>query len=260
VSADGARWLLVNASPDVREQLTQIPRASPAKGVMRDVPVEGVILTDAELDHSIGLLLMREGRALTVHATAGTAEVLERDSRILPTVRAFAAVSVVPLPIDQELTVRDRAGNDVGLTIEAFAVSGDAPRFAASGASGLSVGLMVRDGAGAVAAYIPGCGAIDAPVRKRLSRADAVLFDGTFWSDDEMIALGISSSRGRDMGHVPIAGIDGSLSVLAGLQARVRIYTHINNTNPILIEDSPERRAVDGAGVTVGVDGMMVEL
>jgi len=259
VSADGHRWLLINASPDVREQIARIPRHPPATAI-RDVPVEAVAVTDAELDHSIGLLLLREARGLSLYATAPATSVLDRDSRILPTVRAFGPVSVTPLTLGSPVAVLDRAGADTALTLEAFAVQGDPPRFATTDAPGLTVGLSVRHSGGSTLVYVPGCGAMDETVVERLRAADAVLFDGTFWRDDEMIALGISPSRARDMGHVPISESDGSLAVLSRLAAPTRVYTHINNTNPILIEDSAPRRAVEAAGVQVGFDGLEIDL
>lgn len=257
LSGDGLGWLLVNASPDVREQLSRIPRAAPAPGVARDVPIEGVVLTDAELDHTLGLLLLREGRALTVYATQAVIDVLERDSRILPTMRAFGGVSLVTLPLDHPVAMVDRAGQAMGLTIEAFAVHGDAPRFATTDRCGATVGLMLRDASNTTTAYIPGCGELSASLIGRLEQARTILIDGTFWSDDELIKLGISPYRAREMGHVPISGDDGSLAILTALKARPTVvYTHINNTNPILLEDSAERRAVDAAGVLVGRDGL----
>jgi pyrroloquinoline quinone biosynthesis protein B len=261
VSSDGVRWFLINASPDVREQMARVRRPAPASGVVRDVSIEGVVLTDAELDHTIGLLLLREARDLTVYATNAVTAVLDRDSRILPTLRAFARVQVVPLTLDRAIPMRDRHGTEVGLTVEAFAVGGDAPRFASADTAGAevagsTVGLTIRDARGGTAVCVPGCAAIDESLVDRLRSAGAVLFDGTFWSDDELTALGISALSARAMGHIPIAGAGGSLSILAELPAPTRVYTHINNTNPILIEDSPERRAVLREGVTVGMDGM----
>jgi pyrroloquinoline quinone biosynthesis protein B len=256
VSSDGQRWLLINASPDVREQIGRIPGGRPARDEIRHVPVDAVAVTDAELDHTIGLLVLREARAMTVYATGAATAVLERDSRILPTVQAFATVTLGSLVLDAPVAVRGRAGVEIGLTLEAFAVAGDAPRFASVAGPGSTVGLMIRDRSGSTAVYIPGCGAMDAVVTQRLRRADLVLFDGTFWSDDELVALGVSTQHARAMGHLPISGSEGSLSELATLPASTRVYTHINNTNPILIEDSPERRAVDAAGVVVGADGM----
>jgi pyrroloquinoline quinone biosynthesis protein B len=260
VSPDGARWFLVNASPDVREQIGRLPAhqpASPGLVGVRQIPIARLVVTDAELDHTLGILLLREARALTVLATDAVAHVLEHDTRIFPILRAFGTVTVDPLPLDQPVPLNGPGGTPSGLTLEAVAVPGHAPRFASQHEHGPTVGLLIRDtAAGTTLAYVPGCGAIDDAVARRLAAADAVLFDGTFWSDDEMSGRGISHSTARAMGHIPIAGPDGSLATMARLPARVRVYTHINNTNPILVEDSPERQAVHDAGVIVGDDGM----
>jgi pyrroloquinoline quinone biosynthesis protein B len=251
VSPDGESWFLCNASPDVRDQLRWVLRGVvPAAGAYRHVPIQAVILTDAELDHTLGLALLREARALRVYATEAVEQVLEQDSCLLPTTRAFANVAVTRMVLDRQTPLGEH------LTIEAFAVPGDPPRFARESHPGHTVGLLIRETATQKSlAFVPGCGAIDDPVREKLAAADLVLFDGTFWSNDELIALGISPSTARDMGHVPISGPDGSLKALATLGAKHRVYTHINNSNPILIEDSPERRAVIDAGLIVGADG-----
>lgn len=251
VSVDGERWYLCNASPDVRDQLRWVTRGfTPAPGSYRHVPIEAVILTDAELDHTLGLALLREARSLTVYATEAVEHVLDQDSCLLPTTRAFAQVTVNRLSLDNETVLPG------GLTVEAFTVPGDAPRFARSSIPGHTVGLVIRESATQKSVvFVPGCGAIDDHVREKLTRADLVLFDGTFWSDNELVALGISKSTARDMGHVPISGDGGSLRMLASITAARRVYTHINNSNPILIEDSPERRAVIDAGLIVGTDG-----
>jgi len=264
VSADGRRWFLVNASPDVREQLARLPLPSPPAGgsrLTRHVPIEGVVLTDAELDHSLGIALLREARRLRVYATAAVSDTLERDSRLLPVTRAFADVAVTELVLTVPVALHLTDGAESGLTVEAFAVPGDPPRFASGNLAGHTVGLLFRDGAGATCAYVPACGALDDSLLARLARASLVLFDGTFWSADELVALGIGDRRAQDMGHVPIGGLGddgtrgGSLERLATLPGWV-VYTHINNTNPVLIEDSPQRSAVEGAGLTVGEDGM----
>jgi pyrroloquinoline quinone biosynthesis protein B len=258
VSPDGARWFLINASPDVRDQLARLRSAgSIPAATVRHVPIEAVLLTDAELDHSLGIVLLREARSLALYATDAVARVLEHDSRVLPMTRAFATVTVSPLPIDQPVPLHDRIGAASGLTAEAFTVRGDPPRFASDHAPGHTVGLVIRDVAtGGCLAYVPGCGAMDEAVVRRLRAADAVLFDGTFWRDDELSALGISPHSARSMGHVPIDGPDGSLAVLASLPAAIRVYTHINNSNPVLIEDSAPRAAVHAAGLIVGDDGL----
>jgi pyrroloquinoline quinone biosynthesis protein B len=258
VSADGERWFLFNASPDVREQLHWLtPRGiGPAPGSSRYVPIEAVVFTDAELDHTMGLALLREARALRVYATEAVEAVLERDSRLLPVTRAFADVRMDRLALHRLVTLVDRSGAPTPLTVETFAVAGDPPRFADEARPGHTVGLIVRDSAGGGSvAFVPGCGAIDGALRASLAGAGLILFDGTFWTDDELITLGISTSTARAMGHVPISGPDGSLAVLAGMTDARRVYTHINNSNPILVEDSPQRRAVSDAGIIVGVDG-----
>lgn len=275
VSSDGTRWFLVNASPDVREQLARLPTPTPTPtpnptplgrakgGSVRHVPFEAVLLTDAELDHSLGVVLLREAGTISLYATDAVARVLEHDSHVLPTARAFATVTVAPLPMDEVVPLRDRHAAESALTVEAFAIRGDPPRFARHDEPGHTVGLLIRDkAAGTTLVYVPGCAALDAPVLEHLRRADGVLFDGTFWTDDELSTLGISALSARQMGHLPISGPGGSLEALAKLPARVRvrIYTHINNSNPILIEDSAARMTVEAAGVRVGDDGMAFTL
>ena len=259
MSADGERWFLLNASPDVREQLGRLGLPAP-RGV-RHVPVEGVVLTDAELDHTLGLVLLREARRLQVSATDAVRRVIEDDSRLLPVTRAFAEVSVTELMPDRptELCYRDGAGS--GLRVTCFPVPAGPPRFAREERPNHTVGLVIRDDrTGGTCAFIPGCGGLDEPLMARLAVADLVLFDGTFWTDDELVRLGIGERTAREMDHLPISGPDGSLARLRTLPARQRVYTHINNTNPMLIEDGPERRQVEQAGLQVGLDGMRFTL
>jgi pyrroloquinoline quinone biosynthesis protein B len=247
--------------------VARLPGVAVAPDAVRHVPVEGVVFTDAELDHTLGLALLREGRKLAVWATPQVARILEEDSRLLTTTRAFADVALHALaPGAPAVPLRYRDGAPSGLTVEAFVVAGDPPRFARSVAPdepGHTVGLVVRDAAGGTLAYAPGCGALDDAIVARLAEADVVLLDGTFWRDDELIALGVSASRAADMGHAPISGAGGSLARLTSLPPRPSrrvAYVHINNTNPILLEDSRERRAVEDAGVIVASDGITFEL
>ncbi len=257
VSSDGRRWFLLNASPDVHRQLMLLDGVAPA-GV-RHVPVEGIVATDAELDHTLGIALLREARELQLYASQAVLEVLQDDSRLLPVTRAFAKVSVTELPLDRTVALRYRDGTDAGLRVTPFAVQGDPPRFARREVPGHTVGLMI-EGPGGAAAFVPGCGALSAGLLARLARADLLLFDGTFWSDRELLDLGVSERTARQMDHLPISGDDGSLAALRQLPCRQRVYTHINNSNPILLEDSPERRAVESAGLVVGDDGMRFTL
>lgn len=259
VSADGARWFLLNASPDVREQLGRLE--APAPRDLRHVPVEGIVVTDAELDHTLGIALLREARRLRVYGTAAVLAILAEDSRVLPVTQAFAEVALTTLTPGQATGLRYLDGEESGLVVTPVAVAGDPPRFARQAGMGHTVGMWISQrGVAGTAAFVPGCGAVDPDLRQRLAGADIVLFDGTFWTDDEMVRLGLSERTARQMDHLPISGPGGSLETLANLPCRHRVYTHINNSNPMLLEDSPERRTVEGAGVVVGMDGMRFSL
>jgi len=256
VSRDGRRWFLLNASPDVREQLAWLPTNGPP-ATIRHVPVEGVFLTDAEIDHSMGIVLLREAGVLPLFATQAIQSVLTNDSRFLTVARAFADMPVTDLPLDQSIEVSYRDGARSGLTVEAFVVPAGPPRFAASAERGHTVGLLVREkDTRRSCAFVPGCGDLTSSLAGRLAQADVLLFDGTFWRDDELGALGIGTRTAREMDHLPISGTSGSLTWLATLPCQHRVYTHINNTNPILLEASYERAAVEQAGVTIGYDGL----
>lgn len=255
VSADGVRWFLCNASPDVREQLGRL--TSDPGEAMRHVPLDGVVLTDAELDHTVGLALLREGRDLAVYCTPAVERILTEDSAILAVTRAFASVRVTPLAPGRAVPLAGASGAPSGLTAEAFVVAGDPPRFARADEAGHTVGLVIRDEAGATFAYLPGCGALDGALLDRLAGAELVVIDGTFWSEDELVRLGLSDRLARQMGHQPVGGPDGTLERLRALAARTTVvYSHINNSNPVLVEDAPERLAVSAAGCVVGDDGM----
>jgi pyrroloquinoline quinone biosynthesis protein B len=259
VSADNVRWFLLNASPDVHRQLATLMQGPPPAGA-RHVPVEGVVVTDAELDHTLGIVLLREGRRLQLWGTCAALATLECDSRLLPVTRAFAEVAVNELPLETSVPLRYRNGEESGLSVEAFVVPAGPPRFATRDERGHTVGLVVREVDGGTLAYAPACGGLDEELLASLSRSDLVLFDGTFWTDDELIALGIGDRTARQMDHLPLSGPGGSLERLASLPVKQRVYVHINNTNPILVEDSPERFAVEQAGLAVGMDGMQFRI
>lgn len=258
ISSDGKRWFLLNASPDVHRQLTHLNGFAPEG--MRYVPIEGIVPTDAELDHTLGVALLREARQLQLYATSAVLEVLKEDSRLLPVTQAFAQVQITELPLEQRVSLRYRDGSEAGISLTAFPVQGDPPRFARRENTGHTVGLMIETAGGSKAAFVPGCGALEPGLLARLAGADLLLFDGTFWTDTELVSLGISQRTARQMDHTPISGPDGSLAVLRTLPCRQKVYTHINNSNPILIEDSPERMEVVSAGLMVGDDGMRFSL
>jgi pyrroloquinoline quinone biosynthesis protein B len=225
------------------------------------VAVEGIVATDAELDHTLGIVLLREARRLHLYATAAVRSILESDSRLLPITGAFADVTVTELPLDAQVPLSYRDGEPSGIMVQAFSVPAGPPRFASRSAAGHTVGLTLEDMAsGGRCAFVPGCGELESSLLQRLGATDLLLFDGTFWSDDELKTLGIADRSAREMDHLPISGPDGSLTRLAGLGAPQKVYTHINNTNPMLVEGSPERRAVAAAGIEVGFDGMSFSL
>jgi pyrroloquinoline quinone biosynthesis protein B len=255
ISADGERWFLLNASPDIRAQLSCLPGMKP-QGV-RHVPIQGIVTTDAELDHSLGIVLLREARWLQLYSTPAVHSILQHESPLLSLTRAFAEVEVTEMSTEIQLPLRYRGGESSGITVEPFTVPAGPPRFAPNAGDGHTIGLTLRDeDTGGSCTFVPGCAELDESLLARFESTDLLLFDGTFWSDDELIRLGISDRRARQMDHIPLSGADGSLAQLAELTRPQKVYTHINNTNPILMEDSVERDLVEAAGLRVGRDGM----
>jgi len=224
---------------------------------VRHVPVEGILVTDAELDHTLGIVLLRESRFLHLYLTGPVESILRTDTRILPVTRSFAEITVTEMQLCERTALHYRDGEASGLWVTPLAVAAGPPRFATTSEEGHTVGFVIEDeSTGGSCAYVPGCGDLSQTLLDRLGDTDLVLFDGTFWSDDELITLGISDRRARDMDHLPVSGPDGSLIRLSAIARPQKLYTHINNTNPMLLERSPERAAVDRVGVTVGSDGM----
>jgi pyrroloquinoline quinone biosynthesis protein B len=249
-------WFLVNASPDARQQLEAI--TDPHRDGVRSPPMAGVLLTDAEIDHTAGLLLLRESASpVRVYGEAGVESALRRGYPVLPMLERYCGLEWRTLESDR---VSPLEGSS--LTVEPFDTGGDAPRYLdGSGIELTASGFIFRDRAGGgVVTYAPGLARLDDAVLARLAASDLVLVDGTFWRDDELAVLGISTRSARDMGHLPLSGSDGTLETLAGLDRPRKALVHINNTNPILLEDSPERAAVLRAGLEVAYDGLEVEL
>jgi pyrroloquinoline quinone biosynthesis protein B len=241
IRGDDGPWFLVNASPDARQQLeTLTPR--PAGGV-RASPIAGVLLTDAEIDHTAGLLALRESPTpLRVYGEAGLERALAHT--VLRMLERFAGVDWQRLEPGRATALEGSS-----LTVELFQTAGDA------------TGMVFRDGAtGGVATYAPGLPGLDDDILARFAGSDLVLVDGTFWHEDDLARHGISARSARDMGHLPLAGPGGTLAALARLERPRKVLVHINNTNPILLDDSPERAEVERAGVEVAYDGLEVEL
>ena len=253
VSADYRRWFLLNASPDVRAQIESFPALHP-RGV-RESPLAAVLLTDGELDHTLGLLLLREADDLEVHATVAVHDTLYTGTSLLRTLGAFARVEWRPVVTGKEAPLAD------GLSYLAFDVPTNKRARFGTGEEGVVVGYRITDGrTGRRLVYLPGAQELTASVLAHLDGCTCLLFDGTCWQDDELIQLGIASKTSRDMGHLPISGTEGSLEQLVPLPIERKIYIHINNTNPILIEDSPERRIVEEHGLEVAADGLELEI
>jgi pyrroloquinoline quinone biosynthesis protein B len=255
VTLDGEHFVLLNASPDLREQIAATPALQPRED-LRGSPIAAVVLTGGEVDQTAGLLALRERHAFAVHASGETLHTI--------------AANPIFNALGSDLVTRHACAIDVpfepvaGLTAELFKVpgkvplwlEGDDPELAAE--TEANVGVELAAG-GRRLVFVPGCAAVTPALAARLARADVLMFDGTLFHDDEMIASRTGTKTGRRMGHLPIAGEGSSLAALGGLDAR-RIYIHINNTNPIRVAGSPERRKVEAAGWEIAEDGLKIEL
>lgn len=267
VSSDGVRWVLFNASPDLREQIANNRELWPASdGPLRNSPIRAAVLTNADVDHIIGLINLREAQAFSIYGS----------SRVLATIKANSVFNVcnekiVPrheLPLDAQTQISG-AGEDLGLTVEAFAVPGKVALYLedtkAGGnfgsREGDTIGLKVIETAtGKSFFYVPGCAELDAPLAARVKGASLIFFDGTLYTDDEMIKQGLMQKTGARMGHISISGPEGSIAAFKDLGIERKIYVHINNSNPVLDDNSDERRATATAGWEVGFDGMEISL
>lgn len=257
VSTDERRWFLLNASPDIRAQFESFPALHPARDLLggRSVPLQAILLTDAELDHTLGLLLLREGAGLEIHATTVTRDVLHEGTSLLRTLQAYCPVKWRQVAVGADARLAD------GLAYRAFNVpTTKRARFGAPDGEGRVVGYRLVDSrTGGTLVYLPSVQDL-ATVRDELDDCDCLLVDGTCWRDDELVRLGLAAKTAREMGHQPIDGPDGSLVRLAALDGMRKIYIHINNTNPILLEDSAERRIVEQHGIEVASDGMELRI
>jgi pyrroloquinoline quinone biosynthesis protein B len=256
VSGSGRRWFLINATPDVHHQIAADKWLHPGPG-MRFTPVAGVLLTDAEFDHTIGLLILREGSALTIYGTAAVRCALTEHFPVTRLLGNYAELRWQEIQPGQPVRLDER------LAATPFVTGGKRPRYITGpeSAGDWVVGYRLEDSvSGAVAVYAPAVPGWEPGLVHQLSSADCVFVDGTFWTDDEMLRTGTGKRRASEMGHMPISGDDGSAVRLASLPARRKVYTHINNTNPVLDEASAERRQVAELGIEVGAGGWEVEI
>ena len=255
VSADGQSWVVVNASPDIRQQILANPALHPRQG-SRHTPVSAVILTNGDVDHVAGLLTLRESQSFALYASPSLLDLLDRNAVFC--VLDPAHVDRRPIPLEAPVEIS-------GLSVRCFAVPGKVPLFLegdrveVGGETEMTVGLEIATDRRRLV-YVPGCAAVNAALLARIAGADLLLFDGTTYTDDEMPKLGLSAKTAARMGHLAMSGADGSMAALSDAAVLRRIYIHINNTNPVLVEGSPERREVEKAGWEVACDGMEVAL
>jgi pyrroloquinoline quinone biosynthesis protein B len=267
VSADDRQWVLLNAAPDLRQQINDTPGLYPAPdGGPRNSPIKAVVLTNGDVDAIAGLLCLREGQPLSIYGTARVLDILGSNS--IFDVLDSRLVKRIGMAFGRAFAVEGPSGA-VGITIEAFPVPGKVPLYLEDAKGGADFGTQEGDTAGLKVTetasgrhffYVPGCAKLDDALRARLKGAPLLFFDGTLYTNDEMIAQGLLNKTGERMGHMNMSGSAGSLESLASLNVGRKIFIHINNSNPALREGSPERAAVEAAGWEVSYDGMEVRV
>ncbi|MBM4229035.1 MAG: pyrroloquinoline quinone biosynthesis protein PqqB, partial [Gammaproteobacteria bacterium] len=265
VSADGERWVLFNASPDLRQQLNDNAVLHP-RDALRASPIKAVVLTNADVDHVTGLLTLRESQAFNLYATPRVHGVLAGNSIFNVLNPRF--VQRLPMVLETPLALRDPQGDALGFEVIPFAVPGKVALWLENVFKGDNFGsvdedtvaLEVRVKGQTKFFYVPGCAAMTPPLAARLKGAPLVFFDGTLFVDDEMIRDGVGVKTGQRMGHMSVSGPEGTLAAFAALDVKRKVFIHINTTNPILIADTPERAVVEAAGWEVARDGMHLEV
>lgn len=266
VSANGRDWFLFNASPDLRKQINDNDVLHPREG-LRDSSIKGVVLTNADVDHVTGLLSLRESQPLRLYATRRVLGVLAANSIFNVLNPQF--VTRVPMSLDRALEVQRPDGTESGIVVTPFAVPGKVALWLEDATKGPNFGSVDEDTIGLEVRakdsprrfiYMPGCAEVTPALAARIRGAELIFFDGTLWVDDEMIRGGVGVKTGRRMGHMSVSGDDGTIAALKDLDIARKIFIHINTTNPILLDDSAERRAVTSAGWEVAYDGMEINL
>ena len=266
ISADSRSWFLLGASPDLRGQIEGTAELHPREGV-RQSPIAGAVLANADIDHVLGLLLLRELQPLRVYATESVRRILTEDNSVFAMLqRVHGQVTWTNFSPWTAFSLQNPAGEDSGLRCRALPLGTHFPAYVSPPRRDelklgeASLGLIVGLSSGKRLAYMPAVPQIDDALLKELESCDVLLFDGTFWSDDELIHIQGSGQTARQMGHVPVSSTEGSLVQLAGLQHPRKIYVHINNTNPMLNEAGPEYRQVREAGWEIAEDGWQFDL
>lgn len=266
ISANGEHWILINASPDLRQQLIATPQLHPKAGQLRHSPIAGVVLTNSEVDAVAGLLSMREGARFTIYAHSRVLAILKANS--IFNVLSEANVRRQPITIDEAFEPALPDGSPSGIEILPFAVPGKGAWYlegkvhpAGAGGAGDTLGLRIGDKTtGKYFYFLAACAQVTPELKARLAGASLIFFDGTVWRDDELIAAGLGAKTGQAMGHIAMSGENGAIAALADLGIDRKIFLHINNSNPALLRDSAERRTAEGAGWQIPADGMEITL
>jgi pyrroloquinoline quinone biosynthesis protein B len=261
LSVDDERWILINASPDIRAQLASFPAIQPRRG-LRDTGIHSVLLVDSQIDHTTGLLLLREGCPLSVYATDMVHQDLSTGFPIFKMLESWnGGIDYHQLPVDGS-TFQIEGIEQLRFT--AVPLSGKAPPYSPHRHDphiGDNIGLYVEDLVeGNSLFYAPGLGGMDDRLLDIMKQSDCLLLDGTFWREDEMIFAGVGTKLAAEMGHLPQSGEGGMMDVLRPLTEQRKVLIHINNTNPILVEDSPERQQLDQESIEVSYDGLEIDL
>jgi len=266
VSGDNQSWFLLNASPDLRMQIERTPSLQP-RSAGRNSPIAGVLLSSADIDQIAGLLSLRELQPFRIYCTTSLRRILQEDNTVFGMLnRVPQQVCWMEIKIGESFPLLTVAGNHSGICCEVFSLGNKYPAYvspqqtARLNSEEALLGVMLTSSSGGRLAYMPAVPAIDEHLLRRLETADMVLFDGTFWSDEELIQVQGSGARAREMGHIPVSGTEGSLCKLAELRRPRKVFVHVNNTNPMLDESSSEYRELGAAGWEVAEDGWHLNL
>jgi pyrroloquinoline quinone biosynthesis protein B len=266
ISADGEHWFLINASPDLRQQLIATPQLHPRVGELRHSPIAGVILTNGEIDAVAGLLSMREGSPFTIYAHGRVLSILA-DNSIFNVLNA-KNVRRQPIELDTAFEPTLPDGAPCGIEIQPFAAPGKGAWYlegkahpAGDTGAGDTLGLRIRDKAtGRYFYFLAACAEVTDDLKSRLAGAPLIFFDGTVWRDDELIVAGLGTKTGQGMGHIAMSGDTGAIEALSDLNIGRKVFLHINNSNPALLHDSAERQQAERAGWQIPADGTEITL
>lgn len=266
ISADGAHWFLINASPDLRQQVIATPQLHPKAGHLRHSPISGVILTNGEVDAVAGLLSLREGWPFSIYAHQRVLDILRSNS--IFNVLDEKRVKREPIEFGRTFEPELSDGTPSGLEVLPFAAPGKRAWYLENEAdsgpgeqAGDTLGLRIADKrSGEYLYFLAACASFTPDIKRRLQGAPVVFFDGTLWRDDELIAAGLGVKTGQRMGHMAMSGEDGAMAAFADLDIGRKIFLHINNSNPVLLPDSEERQAAERAGWQIPSDGMEITI